>query len=175
MKASDADVAAMRATPPLVAELATAIVANSLDAVGADAGFVATVAADGRTLDVRRVTPQAHEPVRLSFARAAPYPIAHTMRTGNRLVIASDAELCDHPGLVRVKNEDDACATMPLFGDDGELLGAINLAFEDPHAFTEDELDAIEALARHCAEAMTFGRRIDDDVTRRAAARSPTP
>ena len=160
---------------PLLAEVATSIVAHCLDPLGADAGFVATVARDPDCLDVRRVTPCSQEPARLSFPRAAPYPIAHAMRTGNRLVIAGNAELCDHPGLVRVKSEDHACATMPLFDDDGELLGAINLGYDEPRPFTEAELDAIEALARHCAEAMVVARSVEDDVTRRAAAASPTP
>jgi GAF domain-containing protein len=168
-------VAGPRTTSPLVAKVATAIVAHFLDAIGADAGFVATIAADRESLAVTRVTPFSQEPTHLSFPREAPYPIAHTMRTGNRLVIASNAELCEHPGLVRVKSEDHACATMPLFDEEGELLGAINLGYDEPHAFSQNELEAIEALARHCAEAMIVAQTVEDDVTRRVDATSPTP
>lgn len=140
-------------------DVATAIVARSLNVLEADAGFVATVSADGETLEVARVTPFAQEPVRLSFPLDAPYPLAETIRTRRPLFIASNEALeCDHPGLVRVQGEDHACATMPLHADDGELLGALNLGFEDPHEFTDEERELIELVAARCAEAMARAR-----------------
>ena len=152
----------------LGATVATAIVADCLDALQADAGFVATVADDGRTLEVGRVTPYSRKPVRLTFPLDAPYPLAETIRTRRPLFIASNDELCDHPGLVRVQSEDHACATLPLFDADGELLGAVNIGFDEPHTFTEEELKAIDALASHCASAMSLARRVRREVGERS-------
>ena len=151
-----------------VASVATVIVAQCLDAVGADAGFVATVAEDGRTLDVARVTPYSQTPVRLEVPLDAPYPLATTVRTRQPLFIANNDELvCDHPGLVRMVEEDHACATLPLFSEDGELLGALNLGFDEPHPFADDELELIDLLGRRCAEAMSVARRVDAEIRRR--------
>lgn len=123
--------------------------------LGADAGFVATVAADGRTLEVVRVTPYSDAPVHLKFPADGPYPLAETLRTRHPLFIASNDQLaCDHPGLVRVKAEDHACASLPLEGENGELLGALNLGFEDAHEFTDEERELIDLLVRHCALAL---------------------
>ena len=139
-----------------------------LDELDADAAYVATPAADGETLEVARVTPYSREPVRLTMPADAPYPIAETMRTRQPLFIGSNEELCEHPGLVRVKSEDHACATLPLVDENGELLGAINLGFEDPHAFTETELELIALVGQHCAEAMSVARRLRAEVRGRA-------
>ena len=154
----------------VVADVATAILAAALDVVEADAGFVATVAEDGRTLNVARITPFAPTPVRLAFPLDAPYPLAETIRTRRPLFIANNEQLvCDHPGLVRVKSEDHACATLPLFDDDGELLGAVNLGYDEPHAFTESELELIDVVARHCARAMALARALELELQRRHA------
>ena len=99
--------------------------------------------------------------------------LAQTLRTGNPLVIANNEELCEHPGLVRVKSEDHACATMPVFDTEGQLIGALNIAFDEPRVFQQEELDAIEALARHCGEAMVAAQRAEGDVNVRMAARTP--
>ena len=153
----------------LAADLATLIVAQSLEALDADAGFLATVSHDERTLEGTRVTAYSDEPVRLAFPLDAPYPLAEVVRTRRPLLIPSNEDLCDHPGLVRVKSEDHACATLPLIDADGQLLGALNLGFDEPHDFTEAQLDVIDILGRHCAEAMAVARRL------RAEFRDRTP
>ena len=163
--------ATARVSANVAADVAAAILAASLDVVAADAGFVATVAGDGRTLDVARVTPFSPTPVRLEFPVEAPYPLAETIRTGRPLFIANNEELlCDHPGLVRVKSEDHACATLPLFDDDGELLGAVNLGYDEPHSFTAAELEVIDLIARHCARAMSLARELELELGRRRTA-----
>ena len=164
---SNAPAGGRRSRPNLVANVATAIVADCLDTLGADAGYVATPAENGLTLDVERVTPYSAKPVHLELRADDPYPIAETMRTKRPLYVASNEQLlCDHPGLVRVTPDDHACATLPLFGDDGELLGALNLGFEDPHDFSEAELELIDVLGRHCAEAMALARRLENELRR---------
>lgn len=90
--------------------------------------------------------------VRLAFPIDAPYPLANALRTERSMFIASNEQLrCEHPGLVRVEAADHACATVLLRGEDSALLGAVNVAFEDPHEFTDDERLLIDAVARRCA------------------------
>ncbi|MDP8911253.1 MAG: hypothetical protein M3M94_04230, partial [Actinomycetota bacterium] len=61
--------------------MATTIVARCLEALGADAGFVATVADDDHMLHVARVTAYSDQPVHLAFPLDAPYPLAEVVRT----------------------------------------------------------------------------------------------
>jgi GAF domain-containing protein len=134
---------------------AARLLSGLLDLVGADVGFLGTLTDDGKTLDVFRVTPYSENLVRLAFPIDAPYPLAYAIRSRQPLFIASNEQLeCDHPGLVRVEASDHACATMPLHGADGRLVGALNVAFEDPHEFDQDERTLIAAAARRCAAVL---------------------
>jgi transcriptional regulator with GAF, ATPase, and Fis domain len=135
---------------------AVSLVADALSELGADAGFLATIGDDGRTLDVARVTPFSKTPARLSFSLDSPYPLAQAFRTREPLFIASNTRLaCDHPGLVRVRSDDHACATLPLLDENGTILGALNIGFEDPHEFTPDERREVAQLADRCVIALT--------------------
>jgi len=51
--------------------------------------------------------------------------------------------------------------------DDGEVLGALNLAFDEPHTFSHEELELIEILARECRRAMLLGQRVRDELAGR--------
>ena len=142
-------------------DAAALLVARDLDVLGADTGFVATVAGDGQTLEVVRVTPASEHLVRLAFPLSSPYPLAEAIRVRRTLFVASNEQLaCDHPGLVRVKSEDHACATMPLFDEQGALVGALNLGFEDPHEFGEAERRVIEFLADRCAAVLASAQPV---------------
>jgi GAF domain-containing protein len=133
------------------------MLAGLLDLLSADAGFIGTVTPDGKALDVFRVTPFSENIVRLAFPVDAAYPLAYAFRMDRSLFIASNEQLrCDHPGLVRVQAEDHACATVPLHGADGGLVGAINVSYEEPHEFSDDERVLIGAAARRCAAALAF-------------------
>ena len=164
---------AERVGTSLLTEVAMPLVAESLRPLQADAGFVATVGPDGETLDVARVTPYSASPVRLGFPRDAPYPLAETIRTQRPLLIESNDDLCEHPGLVRVKNEDHACATVPLFADNGDLLGAVNFGFDEPRRFTSEELELIDLVAEHCSRAMSLARSLRAEVRSRATPGGP--
>jgi GAF domain-containing protein len=140
---------------PAPLDAAAMVLAGALELLGADAGFVGTVAPGARVLEVARVTPFSKSPVRLAFPVDSPYPLAVAIRDRQALFIASNEQLaCDHPGLVRVVEEDHACATMPLFAADGGLLGAVNVGFEDPHEFDDDERTLIGVVAKRCAAAL---------------------
>lgn len=134
-------------------------IAAELVRVGADAAFVATLSASGRTVDVSRVTPFSEHPARLAFPVDAPYPLAEVMRRGDSLFIASNEQLsCDHPGLVRIQDVDHACATIPLRDANGGLLGALNLAWEEPREFSDAEREELQLLAERCARVLEEAR-----------------
>jgi GAF domain-containing protein len=138
------------------ADVVALMIASFLPLIGADAGFVATLSENGETIEVSRVTPHSKTPVRLTFPIDAPYPLAEVMRKREPIYIANNEQLhCDHPGLVRVEEADHACATLPLTAEDGCLVGALNLGYEDPHEFTPDERKLIELVGRRCSRAMT--------------------
>lgn len=125
---------------------------DALGELGADVGYIGRLGSGGRAVHVLRVTNGSPNLVELAFPLDAPYPIAAAIRLGVPFFISDNAHLaCDHPGLVRVRTEDHACATVPLFDGDGELLGAINVTFEDPHDLTERERVLIESAAVECA------------------------
>ena len=67
-------------------------------------------------------------------------------------------------GVVRVDPEEHACATLPLFDEDGSILAALNVDFDEPHAFSDAELQLIDNLGRQCAEVMIVGRRVRDEL-----------
>lgn len=139
----------------LPVDVAALAAQGELENVGADAAFVAVASKDGSAIEVARVTRYSGRPVRLAFPADAPYPLAEVIRRGSPLFIASNEQLrCEHPGLVRVDDDDHACATLPLRGDEGELLGALNLGFEDPHEFTDAERELIATLAVRCARVL---------------------
>ncbi len=149
------------------ADVAATMVADSLSALGADAGFVATLDPDLGTLEIARVTPYARHPVRFTLALEAPYPLAETIRTGEPLFIENNEQLaCNNPGLIRIRSEDHSCATMPLLNESGELLGALNLGFDEPRAFGARDYELIDLLARHCAGAMTLAQGLEAELRR---------
>jgi hypothetical protein len=136
-------------------DAAAAVLSSRLRILGADAGFVATVTPDGRTIEVARVTPFSGVPVRLMFPLDSPYPLAAAIRREEALFISSNDTLaCDHPGLIRLRGEDHACATVPLRGVDGTVIGSANVSFEEPREFSDHDRAEIESLFAACAEAM---------------------
>ena len=137
-------------------DAAATVLAARLIALGADAGFIAKISPDGQTVEVARVTPFSRAPVRLAFPVDAPYPLAAAIRRNEALFISSNETLaCDHPGLVRIRGEDHACATFPLHGADGTVIGSANVSFEDPREFSESDRAAIEDIFAACATALT--------------------
>ena len=149
------EIYASGALPDTPAVRAGRLLAALLDLIGGDVGFLGTIAGDGRTLDVFRVTPFSDNLVRLAFPVDSSYPLAYAVRMERSVFIASNEQLrCDHPGLVRVEERDHACATVPLRAPDGRLLGAVNVSFEEPHEFGVDERTLIGAAARRCAAVL---------------------
>ncbi len=131
------------------------LLGGRLAGLGADAGFVATLSGDGRMLEVARVTPFSTSPVRLAFPVDAPYPLARVIRSGEAIFITSNEHLaCDHPGLVRVREEDHACATLPLYGATGTVIGSANVSWEEPREFSDADRRAVAELLAECEQEL---------------------
>ena len=138
-------------------EAAAIVLRTALSRLRADAAFVATVNADGRTVEALRVPrPESSTFVRLAFPLTSPICSAATLRHGQSLFIGSNFHLaCDHPGLVRIQAEDHACATVPLADPDGRMLGAINaVRFQHPRDFTPADRSVVEELAAECSSIL---------------------
>ena len=150
---SDTTAALSQAATP--DEVSVALVNSGLRSLGADVGFVGRVDEGRTTLNVLRLfatSPSVQE--RLELPLDAPYPLAEAMRRSEALFIGSNEELsCDFPGLSRISAEDHACATVPL-RDGDEVFGALNVGFDEPRAFTDDDRALLVELARRCAQAM---------------------
>lgn len=139
-----------RGTGDAIEQVARSL-ARRLEALGADAGFVAAPSGDGTRVEVARVTPYSTAPVRLAFPLDAPYPLAEVLRGGQALFIGSNDDLvCDHPGLVRIRVEDHACATLPLHGAGGAVIGSVNVSWDEPREFSDADRAAIDELLLAC-------------------------
>ncbi len=138
-------------SPAGAVDAAAMAIASQLERLGADTGFVAAVSEDGLTVEVARVTPASDAPVRLAFPLSSPYPLASAIRRDETLFIASNEGLtCDHPGLARLRTDDHACATLPLHSAQGEVIGAVNVSFNEPRVFTDVDRQEIAALVASC-------------------------
>ncbi|MGN6333618.1 MAG: putative bifunctional diguanylate cyclase/phosphodiesterase [Motilibacteraceae bacterium] len=136
------------------AEVALLVLRAGMDAFDADTGFVALSPRPGASLQVLHVARLSAPPEPLEVPPEAPYPLAAAVRTGRSLFIASNEELrCAHPGMVRLRGEDHACASIPMRVDD-EVQGALNLSWDEPRPFDEDERALLEALGVQCAAAV---------------------
>ena len=75
------------------------MVAETLELLGADAGFVATVTEDGGMLSLSRLGPSSVEEAAVPLPLDAPYPIAAVARSLEPLFIADNEDLaCNHAG-----------------------------------------------------------------------------
>lgn len=76
---------------------------------------------------------------------------------------------------MRVKSQDHACATLPVTAPSGEVFGAVNFSFDDPHYFTDEERDLIGAAGGHCAEAIAAAKRLEAWTKSSCGVASPNP
>ena len=135
-------------------DAATACLLPALERLGADAGYVAL--RNDEQLEIARVTPFSERPVYLAVPLDAPYPLAVATRHAVPLFIESnDVLACDHPGLVRMKAVDHACATVPLAADEVGVLGAVNVTFEDPRTFAAEDRAILSETVARCAQALS--------------------
>jgi signal transduction histidine kinase len=154
-----------------------------VQALGARAGSIALLAADGATLELRGVTGESPEEVnraRARFPLDADVPMAEVVRTGQPLVPTSLAELEAYsPAVVDVARRVGAQATVVYPLADGErAAGALAFVFPDGEALTPAQLRFVAQLAQHCAASIARARLFEalaaarDDAERANRAKS---
>jgi PAS domain S-box-containing protein len=135
---------------------------EGITALGAAAGRLSVLAADGRTLelhDCSAIPPEMAARWR-RFPLDAPVPMATAACTGEPLYLASLDEVVARFPSVRdevTRLRFGALAVLPLEWD-GARLGAISFDFRAPRTFDADTRAFLETLARQCAQALERAR-----------------
>ena len=137
------------------AAVADAIIQHMMHALGASAGGIMELSADGRELVLLGIVGYPGEMGR-RYARVpldAPLPACAVARTGEGEFFASLADWqARYPG-GEWRIEEGARAAMPLEVD-GRMLGVLTLAFAQPRDFPPDERAFLQAFADQCAQAL---------------------
>jgi len=160
-------------------DVARVVIDRALPVVGAVAGSVVVRGADERTLEVLVAEgyPEGALAPWQTFALDARSPLAEATRTGKPVVVRSAAEWERYPPEARMRAApygERTWVAVPMVVE-GAAVGAMGLAFPDPHGLGEDELAFMLALARQCGQALERTRlyeaeqraRRDAEVARR--------
>ncbi|MFF5635746.1 SpoIIE family protein phosphatase [Streptomyces sp. NPDC012825] len=137
-------------------EVLGTLTAQIMPAVGATTGAAVLNEPDSNTYTVQHIH-DAQEGLRppAPFSISAPYPMAHTARTGKALFFSTSAErdrvFPEAAPLFQERHR--SSAVLPLAAD-GSLLGAVSFHFAVQHPFDPSERAFLTALADHCALAL---------------------
>ncbi|MEX2659977.1 MAG: SpoIIE family protein phosphatase [Acidimicrobiales bacterium] len=151
-----------------------AVVLDELaDAVGAAATTLSLREPDGRTVRVAGARGFDDDVVaRWSrFDVEDPAPMAHTIRTGEPLLLQSrDEVLARFPELEQelLVSRRQALVTLPLEAD-GVVFGAIGIGFAEERTFDEDEARFLDTLARQCSVAYDRSRAYEAEAQARTS------
>ncbi len=160
-------------------EVAEILLGEGGTALGADAGMVTLVGANGE-LDV--VASTGHSEAELAGLRrvsmSAPLPMADAARAGQAVLLHSPAALRDrYPHLAALRerhawgHEQGAWAYIPLSCGD-VVVGVLSLHFPVPHSIDEELLAGAHHLGRHAGVALARARRAATRRTTHALARA---
>ena len=154
------------------AQVAGVVMDQGIDALGADAGVLVLVTADGGHLEV--LAARGYAPSRIEgwrrFPLAAAVPIAEAARTGEVVMVQSFRErLARYPGIGEAPGDHPMSVSVPLVVE-GERLGAMGLSFREPRAFSDEDRAFMLALGRQCAQAVRRARLYEAERRARAAA-----
>lgn len=140
-----------------------AVFEHALPALGAQAGSLAVLNADGQTVTIRRLVGRGEL---LWDARqhqlADAFPATTAIRENRALFLSRHDVLHDFPALGPLMSErTQAYAVLPLCFD-ARILGALLLSFDEPRAFEAPERVFAVDLAAHCALALDRARLTDE-------------
>lgn len=146
-------------TPAQVAEV---IVDQGMAALGATAGSLALLEADGDAIEIVRATGYAQQTLDpwLRIPLSASVPLTDTVRTSQPIFLHSLTELAEHyPHLTTSGTNEGyrSFATLPLLLNN-RVLGVLGLSFTQERKFHEDDQAYMFALARQCAQALERAR-----------------
>jgi signal transduction histidine kinase len=107
------------------------------------------------------------------FPVDAPLPVSHAVRTRRPVWLESPVEIeRAYPEVAPAARElgHAAMAVLPLLGRDGEPLGALGVAYTQPHPFPAEDRAFLGALAYQAAIALDRARAYEAERAARAAA-----
>jgi PAS domain S-box-containing protein len=139
-----------------VDDLARIVINEGLPVLGADGGAV--IVRGDEALELA-VSDRFGESAQLAYGRLpldSPLPAAHTARTGERVVLPTQAEgvaFAAESAEVYEGTGRKAWVCEPLAVRD-EVLGALAVAWVEEREFSDDELALVSAFAAQCAQAL---------------------
>jgi GAF domain-containing protein len=146
---------------------------RALGAIGACAAEIHALAGPDEIVLVARhgrAAEASGAPVRLD----APEPAAEVVRSGRALWLESPDEIDERYPLLaaeRARREEGAWAVVPLLAS-GRALGALTVAFAEPHRLEADERNFVRLVAQPCAAALERARLFEEAARSRAEAES---
>ena len=156
-------------TPAQVGEV---LMEQGVAALGADAGMVVLVTADGTELEMLAARGYPEEAVARwgRFPLDAHVPIADSVRTGEIVMVGSPEERARlYPALASGFTPHAMTVSIPL-AVEGERVGAMGLSFHAPRTLGAADRDFVLALARQAAQAVRRARLYQAERRARAAA-----
>ncbi|MBV9097528.1 MAG: SpoIIE family protein phosphatase [Frankiaceae bacterium] len=158
-------VTARLARAQTVAEVARVAVTTGANAVGADAAMIASLTPDRRVLHVHDTAgyDDAVVAAYATFAVDDALPAADAARTGEPVVIATDAELHDrYPNLAAVGSGRVHIA-LPLFGH-GRTVGALGFSWAGNQPPPLNDLSFLETVAQQIGSTLDRARLYDASI-----------
>ena len=154
-------------------EVLETMITEGVDALGASAGSVAVLDADGGALDVARASGYP-EALLETFGRmdlAADVPLAEAARTGTAVACPNRRQwarryphLASHP-----VTGNHAAAAFPLVVDE-RVIGAVGLSFSEPQPFDRAQMEFLSAVVAQCAQALDRAWSYSAEAAARHAA-----
>ena len=140
-------------TAPQVVEI---IVSQGIGMLGAVAGSVATLTANGKYLELMGASGYRSEVIEHwhSFSIDAPALIAMAVKQREAIWITSLTDAAEvYRSVITSSPTHHAWAAIPL-ATDGHLIGAMGLSFSEPQRFSEDDKAFILTMGQKCAQAL---------------------
>lgn len=153
-------------------EVADAVMAQGLPAVGAAAGSLTMLAPDRASLALIRSVGYPEEMLIgwKELALDAPIPISDAVRTGEMVLIESAGEFRRrYPSVPESAGLSGAWAAVPLIVE-RRPIGALGLSFSQAHSFNRAERAFLTVIAHHAAQALERAYSYERERTARAEA-----
>jgi len=153
-------------------EVADAVMAHGLPAVGAAAGSLTMLAPDRASLALIRSVGYPEETLIgwKELALDAPIPISDAVRTGEMVLIESAGEFRRrYPSVPESAGLSGAWVAVPLIVE-RRPIGALGLSFSQAHSFNRAERAFLTVIAHHAAQALERARSYERERTARAEA-----
>ena len=131
-----------------------------LEALGAQAGFVALLSADGTSLKVDASPGFSSDAVRpwQRIPLSASLPITDAVRTGALITLGTLEEKYARYPLLKGANPGYPALAASSLRAAGKRLGGLGIAYTEPRVFDEEERNFLLVLSRQCAEALERAR-----------------